>query len=324
MLDIQNIKEFTWQLMIENKIISVLLITAACLIVSSLFIDKKVTLKKRKNQIKHNKIAEFLYRYIDKIKFISDKRDKFAIQLALITKASTRSNKIYANNIISTFFFLTILAFLLSIIFIQNLILKISIPMLLFIMIPFIFDYFISKKRKKAIEDFAKIISSFTSQFAYSFNVLYSLQESIKDIPDTYKYEFSRLITVMNSEEDYIQALDEFASRINYNLCYIFVEILKSAFYNNAGTVESLIELENLTSLHKKSQLSSDNELNEKKSNIFLWFIFAILFLIVDIVFIGDFTINFYLHTFLGQVIMLISIIVSIIVLIITYVVDKI
>jgi Flp pilus assembly protein TadB len=319
----EEIRVFIYQLFYENRILLALLLIGILLMFRPLIKSNKIALKKRRKIAKHNIIAEYLSGLIDKIEFIRDIRDNLTIDLALITSKNSKTNKIYATNIISIFILVAAILIMLSVILINNIILKLSAPILCIVILPLFLSYIINSKRKKARGEFAEVISSFTSQFALSFNILTALQKSINDIPGVHKYEFARLITAIQSTDDYIKAIDEYALRINTNLCYVFAEILKASIYNNEGTLEGLIELENLITVEKQSQAQRVNKLKKRNSNIVLWFILCVVFTIMDFKLMGSFVSNFYGNTFIGQIVIIIGVVVTLVVFISTYIVNK-
>lgn len=320
---IDEIKSFIYQTLNENRLLLILLLVGIALIILPLFKSNKIVLKKRRKIAKHSFLGEQLSSIIDKVSFMRNARDKLAIDLALITSKNSKSNKIYATNLISLFMVLSMALIIFFILFLNNIILKFAAPLFCIITLPLIFKYLVDMKRKKAREEFAEVISSFTSQFALCFNVLTALQRSMNDIPGIHKYEFSRLITGIQSTEDYKRAIDEYALRINTNLCFVFAEILKASINNNEGTLEGLIELENMITVEKQSQAQKVNKLKKRNGNIMLWFVFCIFFTIIDFFLMGDFVSNFYSNTLGGQVILIASVLIVLVVFILTYMVNK-
>ena len=319
-----DFKIFMIEFLINNKIFFLLILISLILIFTST-INKKVTLKKRKGEMKNSKIFEWLSTYIDKNKFIANQRNKLTINLALITNKSHKNNKIIANNIISAYVSFFIITILISFLFIKNLIFIIIVSLFIIIIPLWYMIIFFKKKRLKARNDFGEVVSIFTTHFAYEKNILNALNSSKGEIPETHKYEFIRLITSMQADTDYINAVNEYENRINYTLCSVFCEILKSSMFNTDGTLEGLIELENLISIEKKSQQIRVNKLDKRKNNIYLWIFLNFVFLAINYALLGSLVIKeFFLHTFAGQLIAFLQMVAIIFALFVIYVVEKI
>lgn len=319
----QNIKEFIITFIYENRILSAMLIATILFIIISLTKSDKIVIYKRLSSPRYNALSKKFATIIDKLKILKDRRDKLTIDLALITKKNSKSNKIMATNIFTAYLVSIISLEIIIMFFIENIILKCGISVLIICIGPILFGFIISKRRKKAKEDFAQVVSTFTSYYAFNCNILTSLQKSIVVIPATHKYEFSRLITAMQSQENYKNAIDEYALRINISTGYIFAEILKAAIYNNQGTIEALIELENLITVDKYLQERCANKINKRKSNIILWMIFSIVFTFMDYNLLGNFVKEFYLNTLIGQAIIFMGTIIILIVILVCYIMNQ-
>ena len=200
------------QPLLENRSLLYLLILAVVFILSTLYKGKKVKLKKR--SLKSNILLEKIIRQVDKISFLKNYRDSLAIDLALITRKNTQTNLYIANYLISSLILMFIILLVLSIIVFKYWLLKFLVPLSATFLISIIFLKVINSKRKKAKRDFGEVVSIFTTQYAKCFNVYAALQESIKYIPYTHKYEFARLIVAMGSSDNYDKALDEYAKEL--------------------------------------------------------------------------------------------------------------
>lgn len=322
--NIVEIKDFLITFLLENKIILLILVSGLALILSSIFFNKKVTLKKRKDSVKHIKILATFCKYIENVKFIKSKRDELSINLALITHKNTKTNKIYADNIISLFIAFMLFTIVGTTIFIKNIILKLLLPILFIVVIPLIFDRVIERKRMKAKSDFKEVISIYTSKYSYCLNIIKAFERSIKDIPSSHKYEFTRLISSFKARGDYIKALNEYALRINDNFCYAFVEIIKASYFDNTQTINALIELENAISIDKKNELNRINKTGQNKMQIYFWMICIVVFGLLEYKILGSFAINFFTNTFSGQALMLVVIVAVMLVFITMHIVDRI
>jgi Flp pilus assembly protein TadB len=296
-------------LSLQYKLISFSLFIVLVLIISSFSFNGKITLKRNK-RIWHLKSSKVFVKYIEKSKYLKEKRDTLARDIAFISQKNSNSNKIIANTIIYVFTIFMIIVTVVSVIFLNYFILKLVVPIILMIMILFMFSFELNRRRKKARKDFGKVVKIFTTKYAKSFNTLLAFQESIEDIPSSHIYEFNRLISSMGSATDYIEALNEYAARINDLMCYLFIEILKIGFKRNEYVLYALIDLENDIAVEKKAEKIKNNKLGDKKMNIYLG-IFAIFgSFIITITFIGDYAKNLYFSTFGGQVFILAGIII--------------
>lgn len=323
---IENIKLYILNLIIlirENKLLSLIGIAAIVLIISSFtYGEKKITLKK-KSIVRHSLISKRVTAVINKIPALSRIRDKIATNLALLTQKNSKTNKIYANNIITILIFFYTIISVISVIVFRFWFLKIIVPLVIISLTIFILVTLFNKKRNIAKRDFAEVISVFTTQYAVNLNVLKALQLSMYYIPRSHKYEFSRLITSMQSSEDYIAALDEYAQRIDYIMAYLFVEILKTNYIKNDNILYALVDLQNSISLEKKTLLQRTNTLKDKKSNIYFALVFIICAILIGIYLLEDYAINFYFKSFLGQLLLLLSVVVLVSVLLFMYVAEK-
>lgn len=288
----------------ENSNITLILFLAVIIFILAKINIRKVTLKKRKTDYK-NKIKFVRIRtFIDKTKILKRYIDNTAINLNLITGKSEKTNLEIAYYYMYLYLIISAAAVIFGIIFFKT-IFKFILPLGVIISIPAIFNNFIVHKRKKAVQEFGEVVSTFTSQFAYSGNVLTALEKSINDIPESQKIQFSRLISAMKTEEDYKSAVDTYAKSINYDMCYAFTEILKASYYDNTGTTEALIELEDLIASEKKSAVYRNGKLNKRKGDIYFWIVCNIFFLLIDFWALGDYVKHYFYYTFAGQVTML-------------------
>lgn len=300
---------------LEYKFISLSLLIILLLIISSFSFNSKITLKRNK-KIWHLKTSKILTEYINKNKYLKEKRDVLARDIAFITQKNSKTNKDFANSIIYIFFIIAILVVIISAIFVKYTILKLIIPVLVITLIVLIFNFEINKRRKIAKKDFGRVIKVFTTKYSKSNNILQSFNDSIEDIPNSHKYEFNRLISSMGSATKYINALDEYALRIDDLMCYLFVEILKIGMKRNDYILYALIELENDIAKDKKAEKIKNNKLNDKKLNIYLGIFCIFGAYLIDIGLLGDYAKNLYFSTFAGQVfIMIATVIITIILL---------
>lgn len=273
---------------------------ALILILSMFFRGRKVTLKKRKSQ-NFIKPIGFLLKIIDRVSFLSKLRDTLAVDVAIITKQNKSYNKKYAERLLSILIIIFFISFILTIVLLRYLVLIIFVPFTIFTFSIIVLFKIIGAKKKSLRTDIPDIIVEFTSKFAVSMNVLRSLQASMRHIPDTHKYEFSRLISALSSSDDYTATLDEYRKRIDDPFCDLFVELLKTNYIRNENILNGLIELQEYISSTKKLELSRHNGLFEQKLTIYACAILVIGGIVGMVWFLGQYAIDFYFHTFTGQ-----------------------
>lgn len=306
----------------NNKSLVIIGLFAILLIISSFYRGKKVTLKKR--NIKY-KSANTFVKYIDNIPKLKEIRDRLSIDLALLTSKNSKTNTIYANNIISSLILLFMFISIFSFIFFKYILLKILVPIISISLIIFILDKIIDNKRKIVKQDLEEVISVFITQYAKCMNKLTAMQNSMLFIPDSHKYEFNRLIAAMGSSDDYNKELDEYAQRLSDTddpIIELFVEILKTD--NSENILDALLELPSYIMNSKKTSMQRKNKLHNKKLNLYFIIATNLGAVIVSIILLGDYALNYYFNTFWGQLLIIIASIFAFISLFTVYIADKI
>lgn len=279
---------------------------ALILIISMFVKGRKVTLKRRKS-VRNMRNIKILSVIIEKIPFALKLRNKLSIDLAVITKKEKRYNLKYAEILIVMIVFIFCTSLVLSIILLRYAVLVIFVPILSTLISIMILLKIIEVSRKRLKNDIPEIILIFTSKFAVTENVLRSLQESMKFIPDTHKYEFTRLITAMASAEDYVSALEEYKTRINDPFCDNFVELLKTNYIRNENILQGLVELQTYIATAKKIELTRHNELYDQRLNLYLGIVFVLFSMCLDIYLLGDFCVDYYFETFGGLLLTIVT-----------------
>lgn len=306
----------------NNKSLVIIGLFAILLIISSFYRGKKVTLKKR--NIKY-KSANTFVKYIDNIPKLKEIRDRLSIDLALLTSKNSKTNTIYANNIISSLILLFMFISIFSFIFFKYILLKILVPIISISLIIFILDKIIDNKRKIVKQDLEEVISVFITQYAKCMNKLTAMQNSMLFIPDSHKYEFNRLIAAMGSSDDYNKELDEYAQRLSDTddpIIELFVEIIKTD--NSENILDALLELPSYIMNSKKTSMQRKNKLHNKKLNLYFIIATNLGAVIVSIILLGDYALNYYFNTFWGQLLIIIASIFAFISLFTVYIADKI
>lgn len=306
----------------QNKIICILLSLAIICIFLSLNFNKKITVKKSKRLVLMTKTSK-INKLVEGIPILRARRDVLKKDIALLTQKSNKSNEKIATNIIVIMIISSITIALICFIFIKYWILKILIPIFIVGISVYLFKFKLNRRRRMAQRDFAIVIKKFTSSYAAEQNNIKAMQKCVKEIPDSHKYEFNMLISSMGSYEEYIKALDEYAERIDYDMCYVFVETLKNGYVSNKNMLVSLINIENYVTSYLAQDKNTRNKLNDKKLNIGLGILCIVGAVILNIILLGEYATYFYFSTFVGQLIIVLSAIAIISVLILVSVVNK-
>jgi Flp pilus assembly protein TadB len=321
---IKSIITIFGDLMRENMLIFFLFIIAFLLIISSLlYTGKRVGLKKTRS-IKYIKAYKNVEELIDRFSFLKRQRDRITTDLALITSKDDKTNEKIANYIFYIFSCVSIILFAISLIAVKFLILKFVLPSILVVLIIFVFNIEVSRRKRKAQNTFGKVINVYTRKYSKHLEIRKAFQDSIKHIPTIHQYEFTRLISSMTSPSQYEKALNNYAKRINTPLAFSFIELLLVSLYDNKNILLGLIDLENLIASEKKAEKRKANRLQDKKSNIYLAMFCMIGAIIVTYFFLGSSALNFYFNTFTGQALILLSLVVVAITLLCLYVYDRI
>ena len=107
-------------------------------------------------------------------------------------------------------------------------------------------------------------------------------------------------------------------------MCTTFTRILKLNYKRNDNILIALIDLQNYIAQEKKTEMQRINTLQDKKLNIYFSIGCILGAILVVIYFLGNFALDFYFSSFLGQTLVLIGFILSGISVITIQIIEKI
>lgn len=324
---LEKIKDLILYLITTNlflaNILIIILIISFVLIISSLFENRKVVLKRKNDITLRKRFSTKIDKVINKINRIKSIRDNLANDIALITQKNNTTNKIYANDIIGLLVFIFVAILIFSFVFFKNVIVKISIPIIVITLIIALLNKRIDNKRDRARKDIPKVIKVYTSAFAYDKNSLSALEHSLKFLPQSHKGQFLRLIESIRSQTDYESAVNEYAQRINEPMCYAFAETLKTSRFDTNGALDGLLELQNLIKIEDKRKMSITNKIRDKKLTMIICPIAVITVIAFERYLAGSAITDFFLNSIAGQIILLVAAIIMVFTAIASYVISK-